>query len=153
MKDQIILRTVAGLMIPFIVLFGLYVIFHGEGGPGGGFQGGVILGAAVALHGIIHGRQATRKHINESLFDALCGLGVAIYAGIGVLCILFGGKMLQYDVFAEPFFHGDVQHANHYGVFGVEMGVALTVTASMIILFFEISRTDADDDTPEEATE
>ena len=145
MNDQIILRTIARLMIPFIVMFGLYVIFHGEGGPGGGFQGGVILGAAVALYGIIFGRPAARARIHEGLFDALCGLGVAVYAGIGLMCILFGGKMLEFKIFADPLFHGDEQHANHYGVFGVEMGVALTVTASMIILFFEISRPDAEE--------
>ena len=156
MREQVILRTVARLMIPFIVLFGLYVIFHGEGGPGGGFQGGVILGSAVALYGIVNGRAAARAHIPEGLWDALCGLGVLVYAGIGLLCICLGGRMLQYAAFKDPFHHPPppgasqdrvadaaqlaVQHANHYGVFGVEMGVAITVTAAMFILFFEISR-------------
>lgn len=158
MKDQIILRTISRLMIPFIVLFGLYVIFHGEGGPGGGFQGGVILGAAVALYGIIWGREAARAKINQNLWDAFCGIGVAIYAGIGLLCILFGGQLLEYKIFTDWFLHAPVdgqtpeqarhiaeQHANHYGVFGVEMGVALTVTAVMFTLFFEISRDDPED--------
>jgi len=139
-------------MIPFIILFALYVIFHGEGGPGGGFQGGVIIGGAVALYGIINGRAAARYHLHESFWDALCGIGVSVYAGIGFVCVLLGGKMLQYDTFA-PWFgatpgaeegvqHHAVQHANHYGVFGVEMGVAITVTAVMITLYFEMSRPD-----------
>ena len=140
MKEQVILRTVARLMVPFIVLFALYVIFHGEGGPGGGFQGGVIIGGAVALHGMIHGRDPTRTHLPKPLWDALCGLGVAVYAGIGFVCILLGGKMLQYDAAKDVLFHGDHQHANHYGVFGVEMGVAITVTAVMCTLYFEIAR-------------
>ena len=144
MTEQVIVRTIARFMIPFILLFGLYVIFHGEGGPGGGFQGGVILGAGVALYGIVWGRDAARRGLPAPLWDALCGLGVFVYAGIGVLCIVLGGNLLQYDAmqpwFSESGAHTPVQSANHWGVFGVEMGVAITVTAVMITLFFEISR-------------
>lgn len=157
MREQVILRTVARLMVPFIVLYALYVIFHGEGGPGGGFQGGVIIGGAVALHGMIQGRDATRARLPKALWDTLCGLGVAVYAGTGFLCILLGGKHLEYGVLARFFEHGPAagatphgaagvvsqaawQHANHYGVFAVEMGVAITVTAVMCTLYFEIAR-------------
>ena len=49
MINQIILRIAAKLLIPVILLFGLYVQFHGDFGPGGGFQGGVIFGASLIM--------------------------------------------------------------------------------------------------------
>ena len=55
MKQQVVPRVIARMLIPFMFMFGFYVITHGELGPGGGFQGGVILAAGVILHALIHG--------------------------------------------------------------------------------------------------
>lgn len=138
MKDQIIRKTVARIMIPFIQLYGLYVIAHGEGGPGGGFQGGVILGASIILYVLVFGLEAGRKRINQKAGDVLSSAGVLIYGGIGVLCLLAGGNYLEYD--RLPL--GDPAHASHLGIMGIEMGVGITVAAVMITIFFETAGRD-----------
>lgn len=135
MKRHIIKRTIARLMMPFIQLYGLYVIVHGDSGPGGGFQGGVILGVSVILYSIAFGSHAGRKLMNTALNDLLNSVGVLIYAGVGMFALFMGGKYLQYNVL--PIGH-DPHRASHYGIFLIEVGVGITVAAVMITIFFEI---------------
>lgn len=129
---MIIIRTIARLMIPFIQLFALYVIVHGGSGPGGGFQGGVILGASMILLVIAFGMEEGRKRISEKLNVFLISLGVVIYAGIGILCILVGGNYLEYNIL--PF--GTPKHASELGILGIEIGIGITVFAVMTSIFF-----------------
>ena len=63
MRDTIILRVVVKLLLPAILIFALYVQFHGDYGPGGGFQAGVAAAAAVILYGLVFGVSAARKVI------------------------------------------------------------------------------------------
>jgi multicomponent Na+:H+ antiporter subunit B len=143
-SENVIVRTVSRVMIPFILCFALYVIAFGEAGPGGGFQGGCIVGAAVALYGLVWGRDAAAKRIPQRLMDALCGIGVMVYGGTGFVCLLLGGNMLEYQKLAVVFH--TTQHGNHMGIFFIEMGVAITVSAVMITLFFEVTRPPAPGD-------
>jgi multicomponent Na+:H+ antiporter subunit B len=133
MTENIIRRIIARVMIPFIQLFGLYVIMHGDSGPGGGFQGGVILGASIILYGIVFGLEEARKRIAMRTGDLLISAGVLLYAGVGVLCMILGGNYLQYNVL--PF--GEPQFASHIGILLIEIGVGITVAAVMITIFFE----------------
>lgn len=138
MNDQIIGRTIARIMIPFIQLYGLYVIAHGESGPGGGFQGGVILGASIILYALIDGVEAGRRRFSLKTGDRMSAVGVLIYGGIGVLCLLAGGNYLEYGKLPL----GDPAHASHLGIMGIEIGVGMTVAAVMITLFFETAERD-----------
>lgn len=140
MKDQIVVTTVSRLMIPFIQLFALYVIAHGELGPGGGFQGGVILGASFILYALVCGLEEGRKMVSRKVTDLLSPMGVFIYAGIGVLCLLAGGAYLEYAKLlpAEPLL------ASQLGIYGIEIGVGITVAGVMITLFFEMARRNDD---------
>ena len=98
MIDFPILRVVSKLLIPYILLFALYVQFHGDFGPGGGFQAGVIFAAAVILYGLVFGLSCVQRAVKPAVVELCIPLGVLIYAGTGVLTMLFGGNYLQYDV-------------------------------------------------------
>lgn len=135
MKDNVIIRTASQIMLPFIQIFGLYVIAHGELGPGGGFQGGVILGASFILIALVFGKDESRKRFSRKWNDVSNSAGVLIYAGIGVICILMGGNFLEYGEL--PF--GSAKAGNHLGMIGIEIGVGITVAAVMTTIFFEAS--------------
>lgn len=136
MKEHIIIRFVARLFIPFIQLFALYVIAHGDLGPGGGFQGGVIFAASIVLYAIVFGMDEGRKRLSQKISDILSSIGALLYAGIGILCILAGGAYLQYGKLPL----GSLKLASHLGIYGIEIGVGITVAAVMLTIFFETAR-------------
>ncbi len=131
MRGDLILRVAAKLMIPFIVLFALYVQFHGDFGPGGGFQAGVILAAAVILYALIFGLADARKVVPEPLVESMMAIGVLVYAGVGVAGLVMGGHYLDYFVL-DP----DPVHGQERGIFWVEAGVAITVSGVMLKIFY-----------------
>jgi len=132
-NNNVIRETVAKLFVPFIQLYGLYVIVHGDSGPGGGFQGGVILGASVILYAMVFGLDSARQRISAGVREFLNSAGVLVYAGVGLLCVFFGGNFLDYRVLplGEPHF------ASHIGIFAIEVGVGITVAGVMVTIFFE----------------
>ena len=131
MIEHVVLRVIAKLLAPFIVLFALYVQFHGDFGPGGGFQAGVIFASAFILYALIYGVENARRIAPPAVAQAAIGLGVLIYAGTGVASMLLGGKYLDYSLLAH-----DAGHGQHYGILIVEFGVGVTVAAVMITVFF-----------------
>lgn len=131
MRGDLVLRVVAKLLIPFIVLFALYVQFHGDFGPGGGFQAGVILAAAVILYALIFGLADARKVVPEPLVESMMAIGVLVYAGVGVAGLALGGHYLDYFVL-DP----DPVHGQERGIFWVEAGVAITVSGVMLKIFY-----------------
>tara|TARA_B100000315_G_scaffold258403_1_gene310351 strand:+ start:655 stop:1071 length:417 start_codon:yes stop_codon:yes gene_type:complete len=131
MNDHSILRVVSKIMIPFILLFALYVQFHGEFGPGGGFQAGVIFASAFILYGLIFGIENARKVLPANATRILLALGVILYAGVGVAGIFLGGNYLDYNVLAATATGGQ-----HLGIFLVEFGVGTTVATTMVTIFF-----------------
>lgn len=131
MRLDVVLRVLAKLLIPFALMFALYVQFHGDFGPGGGFQAGVIIAAAVIFYAIIYGLPSARKVVPDALVETLIALGVLIYAGVGVVGILLGGNFLDYFVLDH-----DPVHGQHRGIFWVEVGVLTTVFAVMLKIFY-----------------
>ena len=130
MKDDIILRVIAKLLMPFTLLFALYVQFHGDFGPGGGFQAGVIAAAGIVFYALIFGLAAGRRLVPERFVEVMLAAGVLLYAGVGVAGLLLGGNYLDYFVLDR-----DPVHGQHRGIFWVEAGVALTVSGVMLKLF------------------
>src|SRR3990172_4203042 len=94
--ESIIITTLCKLLIPVIQVYGLYVIAHGHSSPGGGFQGGVILGASFILLCLSHDIEEMKKRLSRRAVLLLCSLGVIIYSGIGFACLFLGGKYLDY---------------------------------------------------------
>jgi multicomponent Na+:H+ antiporter subunit B len=135
---DLIVTTVCRLLIPFIQLFALYVIAHGHHSPGGGFQGGVILGASFILLAISHDLRTTLKRMREKTNGLLCAAGVFIYAGTGALCLLFGFNFLDYSALAS-ILHVDPVTARSHGILIVEIGVGIAVMATMIWIYNNLS--------------
>jgi multicomponent Na+:H+ antiporter subunit B len=131
MRDDLILRVVGKLLIPFILLFALYVQFHGDFGPGGGFQAGVIFAAAIVFYALIFGLDKARAVLPDGLVEAMMAAGVLIYAGVGVAGLFLGGNFLDYFVLDH-----DPVHGQHRGIFWVEVGVAITVSGVMLKIFY-----------------
>ncbi len=131
MSHHLILRVAAKLLIPFILLFALYVQFHGDYGPGGGFQAGVIFAAAFVLYALVFGVEAARRIVPARLLEAGVAGGVLLFAGTGLAGLLMGGNFLDYGVFAPR----DPVRGQHLGILLVELGVGLTVASVMITIF------------------
>ena len=131
MKSDIILRVVAKLLMPFMLLFAVYVQFHGDFGPGGGFQAGVIAAAAIVFYALIFGLAAGQHLAPDWVVERMLAAGVLLYAGVGIAGLVLGGNYLDYFVL-----HADPVHGQHRGIFWVEAGVALTVAGVMLKLFY-----------------
>ena len=134
MIGNIVLRVVAKVLLPPILLYALYVQAHGDLSPGGGFQAGVIFGAAFILYAIVFGLRVCQKVAPPPLVTALIAIGVMIYAGTGFLGMLLGGNFLDYGVLAH-----DPSHGHHYGIFAVELGVGVTVSATMLAIYYSFA--------------
>ena len=131
MRPNLILHVIAKFIIPLIILFALYVQFHGDFGPGGGFQAGVIFSAAIILYSLVFGLRSAEKIIPAQWLRILAALGVIIYAGVGLVSLPLGGNYLEYTVLDSNQIAGQ-----HLGILLVELGVGITVAAAMLILFF-----------------
>jgi len=132
MRFDLILRVTAKLVLPFILLFGLYVQFHGDFGPGGGFQAGVIAAAMVILYAIIFGLSAAKRVVPQGLVETLVPMGVLIYTGVGIATLFLGGNYLDYSALN----HHDPAHGQHLGILLVEIGVFVTVSSTMTVIFY-----------------
>ena len=131
MKHHIVLHAIAKLLIPFILVFALYVQFHGDFGPGGGFQAGVIFGAGFILYSLIFGKEFGLKVVPARLVQTMAAVGVLLYTAVGVFGIVLGGEFLNYSVLLA-----DDVAGQHLGILLIELGVGITVASVMISLFF-----------------
>jgi multicomponent Na+:H+ antiporter subunit B len=135
MEHHLVLRVIAKFIIPMILLFALYVQFHGDYGPGGGFQAGVIFAAGFIIHALIFGLDHTRKVLPPAVLRATAALGLLLYLGTGIAGILLGGNYLDYNVLAA-----DPVSGQHLGILLIEMGVGITVASVMLSLFYIFAR-------------
>ncbi len=131
MIRHVILRVLSKLLIPLIMMFALYVQFHGDYGPGGGFQAGVIFGAAIILYALMFGLEAAKAAFPPRVVELLVAFGLLLYGGVGIDTILLGGNFLDYKVMAH-----DPVHGQHLGILLVELGVGITVASVMTTFFF-----------------
>ena len=131
MLHHTVLRVIAKLLIPVIMLFALYVQFHGDYSPGGGFQAGVIFAAAIILYALLFGLDAAMGVIEPSVLRLLAAGGVLLYTSVGIVAMLLGGDFLDYDVLAHEPTEGQL-----LGIFFVELGVGITVASVMLLLYF-----------------
>ena len=131
MDDRVILRVGTKILSPFILLFALYVQFHGDFGPGGGFQAGVIFAAGFILYALVNGLGKAIKVLPLKAVYVCGALGISIFVGVGFVTMALGGAYLDYNVLAhEP------SHGQHYGIMAVELGVLITVFGAMVGIFY-----------------
>ena len=128
---EVIIKAVSKKIIPLILLFALYVQFHGDFGPGGGFQAGAIFSAGFVLYSLVFGFDKLVSAVSPRVLELISVTGVLLYIGVGFLCMLLGGEFLNYSVL------GDTQVAGqHLGILLVELGVFLTVFSVLLLIFF-----------------
>ena len=130
--SPVVIRVITKQLVPLILLFALYVQFHGDYGPGGGFQAGVIFASGIMLYAMVFGIETARTVIPMRVLLRLAPLGVLLYAGTGVYAILVGQPFLDYDALDLQ----DPSHGQHMGLLLIELGVGITVTATMLLIFF-----------------
>jgi multicomponent Na+:H+ antiporter subunit B len=131
MSLDVIIRVGTKIILPFILLFALYVQFHGDYGPGGGFQAGVIAAGMVILLAITFGHGAAQRIAPRAVVERMVPIGVLIYAGTGVAGLIMGRNFLDYSSFAH-----DSAHGHELGIFLVEAGVLVTVAGTMTAMFY-----------------
>lgn len=137
MRLDVILRIVSKILIPFMLIFALYVHFHGDFSAGGGFQAGVIVAAAVIFHALVFGLYPTQKIVPPRFAELMMPAGVFIFAGVGVISLMLGENYLDYDVLAHNHYPDKPNyHAQERGVLWVEVGVLTTVAGTMISIFY-----------------
>ncbi|TWU23317.1 Na(+)/H(+) antiporter subunit B [Novipirellula galeiformis] len=136
MKTFPIIRIVTKILIPYILLFAFYVQFHGDFGPGGGFQAGVIFASALILYGLVFGLESVKRVAPPIVIEKMMALGVLVYGLTGVLTISLGGNFLDYQVLEHHFYPTIFPVGQHLGIFLVELGVGLTVTSVMTMIFY-----------------
>ncbi len=134
MKDYMLLRIISKMLIPFILLFGLYVQMHGDYGPGGGFQAGVIFAAAFILYAIVFEVETARRVAPMAVLATAACIGVLLDGGVGVAGMIGGGNFLEYGALAH-----DPRHGNHLGITLIELGVGITVAAVMMIVYYSFA--------------
>ena len=135
MRDHPVLRVATRLMVPYILLYALYVQFHGDYGPGGGFQAGVIFSSAVILYSLVFDSQSARRAVPPGVVYFLIPLGLLIYVGTGIAAMFLGGEFLNYGVLD----HHDPVHGQHLGILLVELGVGITVAAVMLSIYYSFA--------------
>jgi len=135
MEHHLVLRVIAKLLIPLILIFALYVQFHGDYGPGGGFQAGVIFASAFILYSLVFGVENARSVISFNLLRVLSASGLLLYIFVGIAALISGGNFLDYSVLLS-----DPVQGQHLGILIIELGVGMTVAAVMMMTFFVFSR-------------
>ena len=117
MRADLVLRVIAKLLIPPILLFALYVQFHGDYGPGGGFQAGVIFAAAFITYGLVFGIDRGRRLLPDGVVSRILAAGLLLYAGVGLVGPFLGGFYLDYSVLAT-----DPVAGQHLGILPNRVG-------------------------------
>lgn len=155
--SHLVLRVCVKILTPLIVLFALYVQTHGEYGPGGGFQAGVLLASAVVAYGLVFGAGAATRLAPPIGAAILAAAGIALYAATGAISFAASGSFLDHDSIAE-LLQIQPTTGQHVGIVLVEWAVFLTTAGSMIGIFYafvappheeETDDASADDDSEE----
>jgi multicomponent Na+:H+ antiporter subunit B len=136
-----ILDAACRLLVPFMLLFALYVIAHGHDSPGGGFQGGTIIAATIILIRMVHGQEHTWGLHRVGALRLACA-GIALYAGIGLLSVLLQGQYLDYGVLPLP---AQTAQVRALGILGIEIGVVMGVTGVFVLIFDALTAWGEDD--------
>lgn len=138
----IVLDTAFRIIVPFSLVYGVYVLIFGEAGPGGGFQSGALLSIGVVLSRLIMGADAP-FNVSGKHALVLAGVGTFIYTATGWVTMFFGGNFLDYSYLPFKVEHAHQLHA--LGILFIEIGVTMCVMMTIInILDSMVERGDRD---------
>ncbi len=135
MSEFLIIRVIVKILVPFILLFALYVQMHGDYGPGGGFQAGVIFATGIIVYTLVFGVRKASRVLPASAITAMVCLGLALYAATGFTALMLGGAYLDYSVFDSR----SAVSGQHAGIIIIELGVGITVAGVMTAIFLALA--------------
>lgn len=130
LRHHLVPRLIGRLLMPFLVLFGLYIQFHADFGPGGGFQAGALVSAGLILYSLVEGQSAALRLVPLRVLTFLTVTGALLFVGVGAACMLLGGNFLDYSALSA-----DAVAGQHLGILLVEIGVGLTVSGVLLTIF------------------
>ena len=137
--DSMILHFIArSFMVPLIIVFGIYVLLHGELSPGGGFQAGAIVGAALLLARLTLGDRQGLRRLPLGVLVWLACIGLGIYMFGGILPLILGENFLDYAPIPVEWYNqfaGEHRTARATGIFIVEIGVFFGVAAVLVLIY------------------
>jgi multicomponent Na+:H+ antiporter subunit B len=130
-------RVVAALAIPFVLVFGVYVIAHGHYGPGGGFAGGVVLAVGVVLARLTVDREIVDRCVPEWTAIASMVIGMSLFLLAAIVPLFAGGALLDYA--AVPIESLTESRRRYLGILVVEFGVGAVVFGGILLIFDRLS--------------
>lgn len=135
---SIILDASFRYLVPFILVYGIYVLIHGEYSPGGGFQAGTLLAISIVLTRLVQGDEA-RFDITGNTAVILAGFGTLIFAFVGILTTFWGGNVFEYGMLP---FDMEKSELHPLGILGIEIGVTICVMSVIIAIYDALARKD-----------
>ena len=135
-QTSIIVRFITRMMCPFIIMFGLFLIVHGHLTPGGGFQGGVAIGASFILFALAFNRYDGREAVPSFTLKCLACIGIYVYISVGLAGIFLGYHFLtnKAAAIAPMGMFGELLSGGT--LFWINLGVGLTVAGICTELFY-----------------
>jgi multicomponent Na+:H+ antiporter subunit B len=149
LKPSLIVRVVTQKMFPFILMYGFYITLHGSSSPGGGFQGGVVIGAAFILFAIGYDPQSSRRRTPEMMVNIMRSAGVLIFVGIGLVGVLLGYAFLANRVIGFPPQGAVGSFLSGGTLLGINIAIAITVAGTVVTLFYSFLECETKDESKE----
>lgn len=139
--DDLIVKTITRLIVPFIQIYGIFIILHGHISPGGGFSGGAVLGSSIILFTLSFGLKKASKKLSHRVSAILESSGILWYILVGLLGIFLGGSFLSNR--EAGFFMGEAGRLLSAGIIPLlTVGIGIKVASTMITLFHTIIEED-----------
>ncbi|AOY74847.1 MnhB domain-containing protein [Clostridium formicaceticum] len=139
--DDLIVKTIARIIIPFIQVYGVFIVLHGHLSPGGGFAGGAILGASFILYTLCFGIHRGHKKVPHEISSKVETVGILWYIFIGLIGIWMGHQFLTNK--EAGFYMGDAGRIVSGGLIPlVTLGIGAKVASTMITLFHTLIEED-----------
>ena len=136
MEDQIA-RMICRLVVPFIQVYGIYVILYGHLSPGGGFAGGAIVGASMILYALSFNLEEGSKKIPSATAKAMESGGALTFAFAGVVGLLLGYEYLTNLAVGLPAgVPGELISGGIIPLISIAIGVKITST--IVTLFYHL---------------
>ena len=128
-----IIRISAKFLIPFILMFGIYILFFGHLSPGGGFSGGTIIGAGLILYAMVNGTTRARSVLRPGRIKAVTIAALSFYCISKAYSFLTGNTINNLHSFIETGNPGDILSAGL--ILPLNLSVGLVVACTMYSLY------------------
>jgi len=132
--NNIVLKTITRLLFPFIIIYGIYIIFHGHLSPGGGFAGGTIIGAGFVLRALAFEKGKNIKILPYSIIKKAESMSMLWLVLLGMLGIFFAHSFLSNTQSIIPI--GKPGYLLSGGlILLLNLGIGLKVAATIVSIF------------------